>query len=290
MRQLNCLIGVMLAATPATAFAECNPSFVDGSREIRLAAGDSMDEPQLTDRFRVTLRNDGASECKLRLRVTRDLGASDASFPNYTLSGPGGNVAITSASPSDVSSSSGVIVLPPGGQRPVIYGVAVPVNWGMQSGDYRQQLVFAVSEESNNVALSTSQVLLKLEIPATARIRFAGAGGPRGARINLGTLSTVSRTVSQPFAMRVLSTSAYQLRLSSQNGGNLRRVDGPDLIPYRLTVGGVPFNMATGGQINVGQHTSSQGDVHSVQVMVDPDPTWHAGDYSDRVTVDVTPI
>lgn len=290
MRPLTSLLGLALAAMPATAFAECNPSFVDGSREIRLAASDSMDKQQLTDQFRVTLRNDGDSECRLRVRVTRDLAASDGSFPNYTLTGPGGNVAITSASPSDVSSGSGVVIVAPGGQRPVTYGVAVPVSWGMQSGDYRQQLVFAVSEDSNNVALSTSQVQLKLEIPATARIRFAGAGGQGGARINLGTLSTVAQTVSQPFAMRVLSTSAYQLRMSSQNGGRLRRTDGPDVIPYRLTVGGVPFNMATGGQLSVGRHTGSQGDVHSVQVTIDPDTTWHAGDYSDRVTVDVTPI
>jgi hypothetical protein len=290
MRQLNCLFGLALAAMPATAFAECRPSFVDGSREVRLAASDSMDKQQLTDRFRVDVRNDGDSECKLRVRVTRDLGASDPGFPNYSLTGPGGNIAITSASPSDVSSGSGLIIVQPGARVPVSYGVAVPVSWGMRNGDYRQQLVFAVSEESSNTALATSQVLLKLEIPATARIRFAGVGGDGGARIDLGNLSTTVRTISSPFALRVLSTAGYQLRLSSQNGGRLRRTDGPDVIPYRLSVGGVPFNMASGDQLNVGQHTTSLGDVHSVQVTVDPDPTWHAGQYADRITVDVTPI
>lgn len=290
MRQFSYLLGLVLAAVPGAAMAECAPRFADGPREVRLTASDSMDKQQLSHRFRVTLRNDGDTECKLRVRVTRDLGASDGSFPNYTLTGPGGNIAVTSASPSDVSSGGGVIIVPPGGLTPVTYDVAIPVGWGMRSGDYRQQLIFALSHDGGNDTLASSQVALKLEIPATARIRFAGVNGEGGARINLGTLSTTTRTVSSPFVVRVLSTASYQLRLSSQNGGNLRRTDGADVIPYQLSVGGVPFNMMLGGQLNVGQHTASQGDVHAVLVTVDPDPTWHAGQYTDRVTVDVTPI
>lgn len=291
MRQLSCVIGLAIAAIPGTALAECKPSFADGSRDVRLSASDSMDRQQLSDRFRLSLRNDGDSECRLRVRVTRDLGASDASFPNYILSGIGGNLSITSASQTDVSSGGGLIVVPPGGLTPLSFGVAVPVNWGMKAGEYRQQLVFGVSEDGGNTPLATSQVLLRLEIPATARIRFAGAAGqPGAARINLGELSTTTRTVSQPFAMRVLSTSAYQLRFSSEFGGRLRRTDGPDVIVYRMLVDGAPMNMVTGDMISVGQHTSARGDVHNVSVIVDPDPTWHAGNYTDRVTVDVTPI
>ncbi|WP_176598765.1 hypothetical protein [Sphingobium sp. 15-1] len=291
MRRFCRYLGFASLMVPGHAWADCQPSFVDGPREVRLAAGDSMDQRQLTEPFRIMVRNDGDSECRLRLRVTRDLGASDASFPNYMLNGPGGNISVTSASPADVSSGGGVVILQPHGRTSVGYTVNVPVNWGMRSGDYRQQLVFALSEDSGNVPLDEVQLRLKLEIPATARIRFAGVGGEGGtARIDLGELSTTMRTVSQPFAVRVLSTSGYQLRFASQYGGVLRRIDGPEVIPYRLSVDGRAFNMATGDQINVGEHTGSQGDVHGISITVDPDPTWHAGKYTDRVTVAVTPI
>ena len=291
MRRFCLCLGFASLVASGHAWAECRPSFAEGPREVRLAAGDGMDQRQLTQPFRIMIRNDGDGECRLRLRVTRDLGASDAAFPNYTLNGPGGNISVTSASPADVSSGGGVVILQPHARNSVGYTVNVPVNWGMRSGDYHQQLVFALSEDTGNAPLDTAQVRLNLEIPATARIRFAGVGGEGGAaRIDLGELSTTMRTVSQPFAVRVLSTSGYQLRFASQYGGVLRRTDGPEVIPYRLSVDGRPFNMTTGDQINVGEHTGSQGDVHAVSIAVDPDPTWHAGKYTDRVTVAVTPI
>lgn len=290
MRRLPICMIALASVVPGIAHADCRPSFVNGATEVRLAAGDSMDDRQLTDRFQIFLRNDGNSECRLRLRVTRDLGASDPDFPNYSLMGPGGNVPISSSSPADVSTGS-LLVLQPGGRSPVSYGIRIPVGWGMKSGDYRQMLVFSLSEDRSDAPLATQQVQLRLGIPATARIHFAGAkGGGGGARIDLGQLSMTARTVSSPFAVRILSTAGYQLQFASQNGGALRRTDGPETIAYNLFVDGRPFNMVTGDQVEVGHHTSSTGDVHNVSITVEPNANWHAGNYSDRVTVTVTPI
>jgi hypothetical protein len=286
-----CGIAVFAILAPTVAHADCSPNFVEGAKEVYLAANDSMDNVQLTDSFQLRLRNDSSEECRIRLSATRDLGASDPAFPEFRLSGPTGTLHINSASPADVSGGGAVLVIPPHGETPVSFTVAMPVGWGMRSGDYVEQLVFGVGLNGRQVLLDTEQVRLRLHIPATSRLRFAGALGQGGAaRIDLGQLSTSAPTTSAPFGVRVFSTSGYQLRFVSQSGGYLERVDGPDKIQYQMYVDGRPLNLVAGDQIMTARYTPSLGDIHPVSIVVQPDTTWHAGNYSDRVTVSVTPI
>lgn len=274
---------------PGIAYADCVPSFVDGPIVVNLSANDSMDDGQLNDNFKVRIRNDGNSQCRLRLTVSRDDGASDPGFPTYKLTGAGAAIQINGGSPADFSGGGKLVVLPGSGESPSTYTVHIPVGWGMKSGDYAQQLVFAITEDGGNQQLGSQQVKLALRIPATSRLRFDGATGG-GARIDLGTLRTEGPTVSDPFGVRVLSTAGYQLRFVSGNGGKLRRIDGPDTIPYEMIVDGRPMNLLAGDQILGSDHTGPMGDLHPVIVTVRADPTYHAGNYSDRITVSVTPI
>lgn len=290
MRGLLFPIGA-LALAPA-AHAECVPSFVEGSNVVTITPA-GLDTPQVTERFYVRLRNAGDTVCELKLAVGRDIAASSASFPNYTLTGPFGNLQVTdsSAAAANTSSSSDVIV-PAGGEVSVPYDIRLNVGWGSEAGDYDQQLEFYLLSRATAEQLGVQRTQLSLTVPTVARIRFAGASGAGGpARVEMGTLSPLAPTVSPPFAIRVLSTSGYQMQLASQNAGALQRDGGSERIPYRMTVDGRLLNLSGGGDmINVGNHTGSTGDVHPVSIVIDPDATRHAGNYDDRVTVTVTPI
>lgn len=289
MRLLSLSLALAMCSFPSAALATCLPSFEAGSREVVLRASDSMDDVELVERFEVSLRNDGDSECRLRLRVEQNPTSSDASFPDYSLAGPGGTVRISANSL--IKHVGGLVILPPGSQQPVRFTVTLPVGWGMPAGSFLQRLRFALAEDGDGSDLDTAEVSLRLTIPSTARIRFAGAlGGGGDTRVDLGVLSTRVPTVSRPFAVRVLSTSAYQVQFTSEHGGKLRRLDGSETIAYQLYAGGRRLNLAAGDKIIASQHTGATGDVHRIQVRVAPDPTWHAGNYSDRVTVTVTTI
>ncbi len=283
-------IGLMVIAPAAN--AECLPGFVDGGNSVAVMPT-GLDDPQISERFQVRLRNDGSSSCEVRLAIGRDMAASDPAFPTYTLAGPSGAVNAVDASAARLAASSFVdVIVPPGGEVAVPFDLRFRLGWGSEAGSYSEALDFFLFRRDSRAEIATQRTMVNLTVPTAARIRFAGASGGRGAaRLEMGALSSVTPTVSPPFAIRVLSTSGYQMQLESENAGALRRTNGPERIPYRMTVDNRPLNLAGGGDmISVGRHTSSVGDVHPVSVVVDPDPARHAGEYRDRVTVTVTPI
>lgn len=286
-------IALVLATFATTAHAECVPSFVAGGNSVAITPSGSFDEGRLSERFYVRLRNDGDTVCELRLAVGRDIAASDPDFPDFQLIGPNGSVAIndTDAARSNARAATDIII-PTGGETSIPYDINMKLGWGFESGVYDQALEFVLLPRAGQTELGTQRTQLSLNIPSVARIRFAGAGGARGgASVEMGTLSPNAPSTSPPFAIRVLSTAGYQMDLESENSGALRRVDGPEVIPYRMTVSGRPMNLKGGGdRINVAAHTGSTGNVHPVAVVVDPDPAMHAGNYRDRITVTVTPM
>lgn len=293
MRAIVGTPAVLIAASLATAAqAECRPSFVAGGNSVTLTPSGSFDDGRLNERFYVRLRNDGDTVCELRLAVGRDIAASDVDFPDYELFGPNGIVKVNNSDAARTSERSAVdIVIPVGGETSIPYDVRMKLGWGFESGTYEQALEFFLSDRAGRGASGVQRTQLSLTIPAVARIRFAGAGARGSASVEMGTLSPTAVSTSPPFAIRVLSTAGYQMDLESQNAGALRRVDGPEVIPYRMTVSGRPMNLKGGGdRIQVASHTGPTGNVHPVRVMVDPDPTMHAGNYRDRITVTVTPM
>lgn len=283
----------LLVVTPSAAVAECLPSFTSSPTTVILTPGATFGNNELSEVFSVRLRNDGDTSCDLRLTVGRDVGASDPDFPPYRLIGPNGAVStIGSDGGGDSLENSVTVTVPAGTEVPVRYQVGTRVGWGAEAGDYIEELVFRLREFGDRSDPVRQRAELRLTIPTVARIRFAGAGRTSGAaQLELGTLSTTAPTRSPPFAIRVLSTSAYQMVLVSQHAGALQRIGGAERIPYRMRVGGRLMNMAGGSDlISRNRHTGPRGDLHPVSVVIDPDPERRAGDYTDRVTVTVTPI
>ena len=293
MRAYRCLPVAFAALLPAVANAACEPSFIEGSNIVTLTPSISFEDQRLVERFNIRVRNDGSEVCTLRIGVGREVASVGFRFPAYSLTGPSGNEPVAGLSGTGDSTGFGSeFIVPANGQVSIPYELRMAVGWGSEAGTYAEDLVFQLSEAESGSAIATQRTRLSLEIPRATRIRFAGASGIDGpARIEMGSISATAPTRSPPFALRILSTSAYRIDLVSQNRGALRRSDGPDIIPYQMTLGGQAVNLGgTAYSRQVGRHTSSVGDVHPVTIVIDPDPTRHAGQYSDRVTVTVTAI
>lgn len=277
---------------PTTAAAECIPSFASGPDVIEIYTDANFNRGQLIERFAIRLRNDGDSLCQLNLTVGRDVTGSLGWFPDYVLTGPGGVVSAPVPGASPGGTATAPVVIPAGREVSVSYQIRANVGWGDRSGDYATSMLFALSSRGSSTEIASQRTELRLTIPATAAIRFAGAGaGAKGsARLDLGQLTPNMINRSPPFAVRVLSTSAYRLEVTSENSGALVRTGGMERLPYAMTIGGHRMDVAGGGSISRGTHTSPKGDLFPVAVTVRPDADQHAGDYSDRVTVAVTPI
>lgn len=278
-------------ALPSAASATCQPSFVQAAGTITVRPS-SLDDQYAAERMELRLRNDGDTPCSLRLVAARDLAASESDVPPYGLSGPVGAITpLASQVAGGQAGSATPIEIPAGGQIVVHHDVRFEAGWGTRAGDYFEELQFALLQAGDQTELASTRVRLHLAIPATARIRFAGDGRVGPARVEMGALSPTMPTHSPPFAIRVLSTSPYRMQLQSENAGALARIGGTDRAPYRIEVGGKALNLSGGGDgIMVNRHTSRTGDVHPVAITIEPDPLRHAGSYSDRVTVTVTPI
>lgn len=293
MRTYRCLPVAFAALLPAAGNAVCEPSFVEGPSTVMLRPPISLDNQRLVERFNIRVRNDGGEVCTLRLGVGRELASLRRRFPVYSLAGRNGIESVNGLS----GTGNGIgpareFIVPANGQVSIPYELRMAVGWGSEAGTYTEDLVFQLSDAQSGNAVASQRTRLSLEIPKTARIRFAGATGADGpARIEMGPISATAPTRSPPFAFRILSTSGYRIDLVSQNRGALRRSDGPDLIPYQMTLDGRAVNLAGAAySLEVGRPTSSVGDVHPVTIVINPDPLYHAGSYSDRVTVTVTAI
>lgn len=281
----------LLAVLPTAASAACEPGFADNSNSVRINPSPNLDDGRIVDRFEIRVRNSGDEVCSVRLGVSRDLAASDSRFPTYELSGPSGAIPLASlTAPSATSAGSTAVVVPAGEEISVPFVIRTQVGWGSEAGTFSQQLIFTLQPEGQANDLKVQRTGLVLDVPSAARIRFAGAQGSDGpGMLDMGQLSQETATLSPPFAIRVLSTAGYQMQLVSQNGGSLVRQGSSERIPYDLSIGGRRLRMEGGGdEIRAGRHTSSAGDVHPVSIVIKPDPNWHAGDYSDRVTVTVS--
>lgn len=293
MRAYLAFSASLIAILPSAAYGACTPSFAGGSDTVTLAPSATMDSQQLTERFFITVRNDGDEACSLRLAVGRDVVNSDAQFPNYSLAGPNGNLILVALPAASSNPNVSVpITVPANGQVAIPYDVRLTVGWGAQAGTYVEELGFLLLSPSSRSEIASQRTRLSLAIPAAARIRFAGASAAGGAaRVEMGRLSPTSQTRSPPFAIRVLSTAGYRMELVSQNGGALVRDSGADRIAYQMSLGRRLLNLGGAGDaITVGRHTNSAGDVHPVSIVIEPDPARHAGNYADRVTVTVTTL
>lgn len=116
-----------------------------------------------------------------------------------------------------------------------------------------------------------------------------------GGTFDAGSTSKVldfgflSQNAEKGADLRVLSNGSYQLKISSQNNGQLKLSAG-DLIAYSLRVNGATVNLASSSgtpvQIGTGSATSNAGDLFNLKVKIlEATTTKSAGMYQDILTI-----
>src|SRR5690606_11847282 len=102
------------------------------------------------------------------------------------------------------------------GER-VRFELTLPTEWGLKSGVYDERIELVLFDAAGN-EVDRLPLALNIEIPQAVELRVVGATGEgQIARIHLGNLSSTTATRSDPFGVRVWSTSGYRVGIASQN-------------------------------------------------------------------------
>lgn len=157
----------------------------------------------------------------------------------------------------------------------------------MESGNQVDDLIVLLLNESGAV-IDTMNLTVSLTVAPSVEVRVVGVTGQsETASINLGVLDPSSVTTSDPFGVRIWSTSAYTVSFKSENDGRLMHTNRSDSIEYQLFMDGRQVNTLGGRAALVPNGTDALGDLHATAVRVEPFLA-KAGNYSDRVEVTVT--
>ncbi|GFM28674.1 hypothetical protein [Novosphingobium sp. PY1] len=302
MRILSSLLAIGTAiglsaatATPALAGQgqgqgqTCSPEFVQSSQSVTVTGLEIGTNAPTSENFQVRLRNDGNGQCGAALRVAR-LSTSPSSDLAFILRSGGSvfDILPTETSPGTTSSDVYVPGISGGTNgRALPFVLTVPGEWGMAAGTRQEQLLLSLIGTDGTV-FDTMILNIVIDVPPSVELRIVGVTGNNEiAGINLGTLDPQAVNVSDPFGVRIWSTSPYSVTFQSDHMGKLAHDSLGDAIPYKLRMDGSLVDVKGGQAVHFGTRTDSLGDLHPLEVTVEPF-TARAGDYSDRVLVTVT--
>lgn len=291
LRSMCCSIllsGSMLFG-PA-AMAACAPELPQGAQTVNVNALEVGTGQVARENFQIRVRNVENGACTATLRISRPTGSSmDAAFL-FLLVSAGQAIDIL---PSEISAPTtrSDIYVPgiPGGTngRAVPFNITLPTEWGISSGTRTEELLVSLLDE-NNAVVDTMPLYINTYIPPAVELRIVGAtGGNSIAEINLGTLAPEATTISDPFGVRVWSTSPYSVFFESENRGALVHETSASRISYKLNMNGSPVDITGSTPRSFSLATGALGELHPLSIVVEPFRA-PAGDYSDRVTVTVT--
>lgn len=295
-------------ASPARASGgdECEPHFVDSSLSINLTADEFGPGSFLREDFTLRIRNDddddsGASQsgspmiasgCTAYLRIAnRGIGGGSGDL-ELNFQAAGRRIEIL-PDDSGLASAPGDILIaniPEGASgRKLPVRLAIPTEWGLGAGRYDRE--FIVSLHGASGQLFDEMVLhVNVTIAPSVAMRIVGASGNGSVRtINLGFLDPGNVNRSDPFGLRVWSTSPYRVEFESRNQGNLRHAEGRGSIPYQLWMDGGRIALEARDSRTYPDKTNALGDLHRLRVRVEPFFSA-AGNYRDRVEVTVSAI
>ena len=286
----------LFAAAPAVAQSDCEAEFTDSAKTVIvqdiIVGGQDFTIERFDLRVRRADREQGTNNgvCRAALRIAR---LSTSPTPNdiaYTLQSRGQNLQILPNEQSPGTTRSDLL-LPAiqngNGGFNLNFQLGIPSGWGARSGAFVDDLIVLLVDEQGQI-LDTLPLTIVLDVPPAAEIRVVGAtGNDAVARVDLGILDPDQVNQSDPFGVRVWSTSPYTVRFRSQNQGRLAHEDRRGLIPYRLFMNRHEVDVQGGVAEQVPEGTSALGDFHPMQILVEPFQA-RAGFYSDRVEVTVT--
>ncbi|MEP0191733.1 MAG: hypothetical protein ABJP70_14035 [Erythrobacter sp.] len=173
--------------------------------------------------------------------------------------------------------------------RMVPFRLGFATEWGLERGNFAQEFVLTLHDQAGT-ELDSMILIVRIDVPPAVALRIVGASGDNPVRrINLGILDPQEINRSDPFGLRIWSTSPYQVEFSSENMGKLRKTTSLATIPYSLRMSGSEVDLEANDLRVFAQGTGSLGDFHPLRVVVDPFFA-EAGNYSDRIQVSVSAI
>lgn len=291
MRNMTILatLAASLWVFPAAA-GECAPRFTQSSQTVTLNATDIGVGAEARENFQIRVQNEGNGACSGSLRFARQTTSAGDPTLRYVIVSGGQMVDVLPSEVSVPSTRSDVFVpgLPSGANgRAVPFRLTFPTEWGIASGSRREEILVTLLDDQGNV-VDTMLLYFDIHVPPSVDLRIVGATGANSiAEIDLGDLESGRVNVSDPFAVRVWSTSPYSLSFSSEGSGALIHRDGLGRIIYSLRMNGAKVDLTGGTSLSVGRATSALGDAHPLLIEVPPFVA-NAGDYADRVSVTVT--
>ncbi len=291
------LLSCVFISLPSGAIArdrdECDVRFSQESATITMLASNIGEGQRAVGEQLVRVvanENDGPnSACRVDLRVSRL--TSDPAFPAYRLVILGRPLEPT-LNETVIGTQNQIALSVPSNRtgRSVSLQAAAASDWGVRSGRHNEQLQLSLVGPDGEI-IDRLALNLVLDIPKAVDVMFVGATGTgRTSRIDLGNLSATEPTRSEPFGLRVWSSSGYRVEISSENGGNLGHRLGMDAIPYRLEIDGRDVALGnTATPFSRPDATGRTGDLFRVGILV-PARRSVAGRYQDRITVSVSSI
>ncbi len=271
----------------------CRPEFVDTTENVNVSGIQIGAGERARENFEIRVRNAaGNGPCEAFMRIARrdSVAADDPVQFNFSSGGQRLEVLADDATAGPINNDLFLRGVPGSRNgRAVRVQLGFPTEWGLDAGTYSREFV-ATLRDANGTLVDTLELSVRVNIPSAVALRIVGASG-RGSvrRINLGALDPDAFTRSDPFGLRIWSTSPYRVEFTSENQGVLRHSRGRDEIPYVLRMRGEKVDLMGANGREFVEHTDSLGDLHPLRVMVDPFFA-EAGKYADRVRVSVSAI
>lgn len=295
---------VLSAASPAFAQGNGNGSGPSSSAcSIRMVAAppswiiEGYDPfgaatPEAT--FSVTFTNDSTAECKFEpvfelAQPPFGLSSGRGRQIDYTLVNLSQSVDATPRSGRSPRSVSRPQVSLAGNEaRTLLFKLLVQADEVQEAGNFTEDVVL-VAEDGVSRSLGGTPIVLGLNVLPSARVGLAGAYSVSNGRavVDLGELRQGPAPV--PLQLRVNSTGRYELSVSSANSGRLRLGASDWQVPYSVTIGGTPVDLAKAATLTGPSNSGLTREALPIHITVGDVSGQRAGTYNDVITVTVSP-
>jgi hypothetical protein len=239
----------------------------------------------------VKIRNKSYVSCSFRIRFVRNPPqASFESTVQYSITDPsGGQLLISEEALTDSSIALHTPEIPPWSQGTVAYSISVP-RGQLASPNYYNDWFTLVAQRSNSDA-ELDRKLIQLKLPVASISTLNLSGGGIGTAVDFGPLETgAARSV----ILEATSNENYSLQLASLYQGRLRLeppVSGQDWsIDYKLTIDGVPADLANEALMIAGNGPSLGAHAHTLSFEILETSNKRAGLYKDVITATIVPL
>lgn len=280
----------MCVASAAAAQQTCAPEFVDTSTSVSVpniivTAGGVTEES-----FSFRVRNGGTGgACPASLRIVRSSTSPASSNIAYSIRSGGQTLDIlpSETSPPTPGSVLNLSDTQTGPGDSIQMQLIVPSSWGLAAGSTTEDLIIQMYDQTGDL-VDEMQLPVSISIQPAVELRVVGVTGQTAiASISLGELDPQNLNTSDPFGVRIWSTSPYTVSFVSENNGGLMHSSSTDRIEYDLYMNNREVSLAGAPAATVAQGTTALGDLHPLTVRVEPFRA-KAGQYSDRVEVTVS--